>query len=48
MTDILETQNPLQVCKTDKRSFVDAPYMVWLTAAETQFFPDEKSPMVAW
>ena len=47
MTDILKTQNPLQVCKTDKRSFVDAPYMVWLTAAETEFSPDEKSPMVA-
>ena len=28
MTDILKTQNPLQVCKTDKRSFVDALYMV--------------------
>ena len=27
MTDILKTQNPLQVCKTDKKSFVDAPYM---------------------
>ena len=26
-----------------KRSFVDAPYMVWLTAAEPQFSPDEKS-----
>ena len=48
MTDILKTQNPLQVCKTDKRSFVDVPpYMVWLTAAETQFSPDEKPPMVA-
>ena len=46
-TDILNTQNPLQVCKIDKRSFVDAPYMVWLTAAETQFFPDEKPPIVA-
>ena len=34
MTDILKTQNPL----TDKRSFVDAPYIVWLTAAETQVF----------
>ena len=43
MTDILKTQN----CKTDKRSFVDAPYMVWLTAAETQFSPDEKPPTVA-
>ena len=47
MTDILKTQNPLQVCKTDKRNLVDAPYMVWLTAAETQFSPDEKPPMVA-
>ena len=47
MTDILKTQNPLQVCKTDKRSFVDAPYMIWLTAAETQFSPDDKPPMVA-
>ena len=28
MTDILKTQNPLQVCKAAKRSFVDAPYMV--------------------
>ena len=26
---------------------VDAPYMVWLTAAETQFSSDEKPPMVA-
>ena len=47
MTDILKTQNPLQVCKTNKRSFVDLPYMVWLKAAETQFSPDEKPPMVA-
>ena len=47
MTDILKTQNPLQVYKTDKGSFVDAPYMVWLTAAETQFSSDEKPPMVA-
>ena len=47
MTDILKTQNPLQVYKTDKRSFVDAPYVVWLTAAETQFCPDEKPSMVA-
>ena len=47
MTDILKTQNRLQVCKTDKRSFVDAPYMVWLTAAETQFSTDEKPRMVA-
>ena len=47
MTDILITQNPLQVCNTYKGSFVDAPYVVWLTAAETQFSPDEKPPMVA-
>ena len=46
MIDILKTQNPLQVCKTDKRSFGDTPYIEWLTAAETQFSPDENPPMV--
>ena len=47
MTDILKTQNPLPVCKTDKRNIVDAPYTVLLVAAKTQFSPDEKPPMVA-
>ena len=32
------------ICKTDKRGFVDAPYMIWLTVAETKFSPDEHPP----
>ena len=44
MTDIFDFAS-LQ--DRQEKFSVDAPYMVWLTAAETQFSSDEKPPMVA-